>query len=85
MLELRAEEAVFCVGCSTLAAEVRGSAEESVWDAIAKVDGGSMGSVGDAVTKSEAFAVFPNVDTEVKEERAFVDRVSEKLLVIVAT
>ena len=44
-----------------------------------------MGSVGDEATKLEAFAVVPDVDTEVEEERAFVDRVSEKLLVTVAT
>ena len=44
-----------------------------------------MGSVGDAATKFEAFAIAPNVDTEVEDERAFVDRVSEKLLVFVAT
>ena len=70
MLELRAEEVVFCVGCSTRAAELKGSDEEFV---------------GDTATKFEAFAVVPNVDTEVEEERAFVDRVSEKLLIIVAT
>ena len=52
---------------------------------MAKVDGGSMGSVGDAAAKFEAFAVVPNVDTEVEEERVLVDRVSEKLLVTVAT
>ena len=44
-----------------------------------------MGSVGDAAMEFEAFAVVPNVDTEVEEERAFVDRGSEKLLAIVAT
>ena len=69
MLELRAEEATFCVGCSSLAAEA---------------DGGAMGSIGDAAAEVEG-AVVPGVDTEIEEERAFVDRVSEKLLVTVAT
>lgn len=33
----------------------------------------------------EGFAVVPDIDTKVEGERAFVARVSEKLLVIVAT
>ena len=56
MLELRAEEAVSCVGGS--AAEIEGSAVDSVEDAAAKCKGD---------------AVIPADDTEVETERAFVD------------
>ena len=87
MSEPRAEEAVFYVCYSTPAAELKGSAEEFVEDAIAKGDGGSVDSVREAATKFEAFTIVFNVDAEVEEEeRAFIDRVSEeKLLAIVAT
>ena len=85
MLELRAEEVLFCVGCSTSAAELEGSAVEFVRDAIAKADGGPIGSVGDVPTELQDFAVIPDVDAEVEDERAFGDRVSEKLLVTVGT
>lgn len=69
MLELRAEEVVFCDDCSTLAVGFKG---------------GAVDSVGDAAIGFKDFAVVPDVDMEVDEERAFVDGVSEKLLVTVA-
>lgn len=39
-----------------------------------------MGSVRDTAAEVEGVAVVPGVDTEVEEERAFVNRVFEKLL-----
>ena len=63
MLELRAEEAVSCVGGS-----------------VAEIEGSAVDAVGDAAAKCKGDAVVPAGDTEVETERAFINRVSEKLL-----
>ena len=78
MLELRAEEAILCVGGP--AAEVEGSAVGSVCDVLVEADDAAICSVGDAAAKFEGVAVFSDTDMEVEIERVFI---AEKLLVTV--